>query len=369
MHPNGFFMVSSGGATVGVFQIGGSGSATTLGAVAGSPFPGGINTASMALNGAGTLLFATNDSTRNLTTFNVNTTTGALSVPNTQPTDALGGAGGISGMGYVSQPAPIMIASGATAAPSPAGVGQTVTFTTAGSGGFGQLTYSWSFGDGTSAPGASVGHAYTVAGTYTATVTATDSIGTSTTASVTVTVNNPIVGVGPDSDGDGFSDAFETAVGGNPIGGPVTAATLQLLTLVKPSIKLNFAKANSDSITVPGVVIVPTGFNPNGAKVYFDVGEVVKSFTLASGAAKTATSSVKFSIKATGGVVLLQTAKFTASFKGAFAATLAADGLTNAAASNKPVTVLYTLIFNNTVLQKSQTLHYTAKAGKGGAAK
>jgi len=230
------------------------------------------------------------------------------------------------------------------------------------------------FRDGTQAPGNSPSHVYVAPGTYTATVTISDGFN-STTGSVSVTVNAavPIVGSGPDSDGDGFSDAIETAGGSDPhlisstpTGNPITVAGLQPLTITKVSIKLNFAKPVSDSISFSGTVAIPAGFNPVGAKVLIDSGGVAKSVTLnAKG-----NDSVKITVKAKKGVVLAQTSKYAAKFlKGNFAATLAAAGLTNAKTKSATVMATFTLIVNGTVLQKTQTMKYTNTSGKTGSAK
>jgi 6-phosphogluconolactonase (cycloisomerase 2 family) len=100
LHPAGFYMVADrSGNRVGVFQIGGSGAATTLTAVAGSPFAaGGTLTHVLALNPAGTYLYAANGTTRNITIFTVNPATGILSNPLTQPANTLGAAGNINGI-------------------------------------------------------------------------------------------------------------------------------------------------------------------------------------------------------------------------------------------------------------------------------
>ena len=118
-------------------------------------------------------------------------------------------------------------------------------------------------------------------GTYTATLTVTNAANVTVTATVQVMVNAPLVGTGVDSDGDGFSDAFETSVGtsptdatSTPTGQPITPASIHTLTLTKAAIKLNFAKTGKDSISFMGTLAVPAGFNPNGAKIYFDVSGV-----------------------------------------------------------------------------------------------
>jgi 6-phosphogluconolactonase len=99
LHPGGFYMVAhrSGGA-VGVFQIVGSGSATTLTAIGGSPFSTGGTTTAITLTPDGTRLVAANGNNRNLSVFSVNPTSGVLSGVSTQPTNTLGTTGTISGL-------------------------------------------------------------------------------------------------------------------------------------------------------------------------------------------------------------------------------------------------------------------------------
>ena len=109
LHPNGFYFVADYGTVgvppgnrVGVYRINGSGSATTLTAVPGSPFAAsGILTNVLALNQAGTFLFAANGDTRNLTTFSVNPITGVLTALGTQPANTMGTSGRLIGMAYL----------------------------------------------------------------------------------------------------------------------------------------------------------------------------------------------------------------------------------------------------------------------------
>ncbi|PYI86241.1 MAG: hypothetical protein DME26_09420, partial [Verrucomicrobia bacterium] len=102
LHPSGFYMVADrGNNRVGVYRISGSGTATTLTGVTGSPFAaGGTLTDVLALNQAGTFLYAANGDSRNITTFSVNPTTGALIALGTQPANTLGAAGRVTGMAY-----------------------------------------------------------------------------------------------------------------------------------------------------------------------------------------------------------------------------------------------------------------------------
>jgi 6-phosphogluconolactonase len=104
LHPSGFYLVADRGAhQVGVYQISGTGAATTVAQVPGSPFAaGGFGTNALALNAAGTFLFAANNFTHNFTTFAVNPATGVLSGATPQAVNTLGAAGYITGIAYVS---------------------------------------------------------------------------------------------------------------------------------------------------------------------------------------------------------------------------------------------------------------------------
>ncbi|HEX8251134.1 MAG TPA: beta-propeller fold lactonase family protein, partial [Pyrinomonadaceae bacterium] len=104
IHPSGNFYMIAGntGNNVGVYQISGSGAATTLAAVTGSPFATGGTTANvLAFNQTGSFLYVANRISRNITTFSVNPTTGQLTSLGVQPSNTLGTTGAINGMAYV----------------------------------------------------------------------------------------------------------------------------------------------------------------------------------------------------------------------------------------------------------------------------
>lgn len=104
IHPNQNFYVVAGntGNNVGVYQISGTGAATTVAAVTGSPFATGGNTANaLAVNQSGTLLFVANRVSRNVTKFAIETATGILSHQTVQPSNTLGTVGAINGIGYL----------------------------------------------------------------------------------------------------------------------------------------------------------------------------------------------------------------------------------------------------------------------------
>jgi hypothetical protein len=116
LHPNENFyaIVNRSPSRVGVLQISGTGANTTLTPVAGSPVATGGTTANcLAFNQAGTLLFAANAESRNITTFSFNPATGAVSNLNVQPVNTVGTSGRINGMAYLGT------AAGPTPTPSP----------------------------------------------------------------------------------------------------------------------------------------------------------------------------------------------------------------------------------------------------------
>ena len=206
-----------------------------------------------------------------------------------------------------------------TASPSPAFIGQLVSLSAAASSS-NPLTYSWNFGDGTTGTGTSVTHRFSsVAQTYTVTVTATD--GTlSTSATVMLTTMRPI-GLGVDSDGDGFSDLFEMEVGTDPNdikstplnGASFTPLALLPMSNLKILIKVTQGKTPKAKMKMSGSLNDARSpkTSVDGQKVYvnletfyFDGSKIVRSnvgfnYTLNSkgSSAKSATGSIKFSAK------------------------------------------------------------------------
>lgn len=109
MHPNQNFYIVAGntGNNVGVYQVSGSGAATTVAAVAGSPFATGGTTANcLAITGSGNFLYVGNRISRNVTTFSVNGSTGVLTSLGVQPSNTLGSVGAINGIGYMPDAVP-----------------------------------------------------------------------------------------------------------------------------------------------------------------------------------------------------------------------------------------------------------------------
>jgi hypothetical protein len=237
----------------------------------------------------------------------------------------------------------------------------------------GATTYEWDFGDGspkitTSEP--NVDHVFAAPGTYTVTVTETDAAGAKTVKTFTVIVGGPISSL--DNDGDGFPDELERGIGSDPadakstpfnISGPVTAVDA---TTPKTAIKLNFAKAGSDSITVSGTLPFTSGwaFANSGAAV--DVGGAIEFFTLdAKGGAKKGKSSFKAQL-----LKGMTSAKFKATLKGTYAAALNDEGMSATQTVKSSVrTVTVYIIFAETLFKATPSMKYTSKSGKSASAK
>ena len=178
--------------------------------------------------------------------------------------------------------------------------------------------------------------------------------------------------VDKDDDNDGFTDQMEivlgssaTSAGSTPFDlGAVTAR--KELDLSKGGVKLNFAKLQSDSISFSGVLPVPAGFVFTAKHVTMDVGGVIRDVTLdPKGKSPRGNNSFKIGTKPKNGV-----SKFSVKLnKGDFDADLADDGLSNADAKDKSVTIPIVLIFNGEAFETQPTLLYSAKAGKSGKTK
>jgi hypothetical protein len=276
------------------------------------------------------------------------------------------------------------ITSAPTATPNPATVGQSVQFTCAANPA--GSTFTWDFGDGTTDNSGSgtVTHAYAAASSaagYVVTVTVTNG-GQVVTGTVNVVVNGGGGALPPttdDLDGDGFSNDMETAAGTDPNDSKSTpfggqpAGTILPLTVTKIGISLNFALDGKDGISLSGALDVPAGFVVLGQQVIVDVGGVARAFTLdAKGSGKSGSDTFKIGVKVKKGTpVAAQASKFQVKFsKGTFADSLKDEGLTGeAAVKSVSKTVVVTVLFNQTMLQKAQPVLYTAVAGKTGKAK
>ncbi|MGH7185140.1 MAG: IPT/TIG domain-containing protein, partial [Pseudomonadota bacterium] len=202
LHPSGFYLVADrSGNRVGVYRISGSGSATTLAAVSGSPFAaGGSFTNVLALNQAGTFLFAANGDSRNLTTFGINPTSGVLTALNTQPANTLGASGRLTGMAYLpttSTPCPTITLSPAALPAGTVGAAynQTVMASPAGNYNFSVTAGALPAGLSLNAATGALTGAPAAAGAFNFTITALSFGPCSGSQAYTLTINNPLPAV------------------------------------------------------------------------------------------------------------------------------------------------------------------------------
>jgi hypothetical protein len=190
-----------------------------------------------------------------------------------------------------------------------------------------------------------------------------------------------------DTDGSGFPDEIDSALGLNPSNPASTpfglpAGTTPLpLTLTQLGVKLNFAHAGNDNISLSGALSVSSGFVVAGQSILIDAGGVIKIFTLdgkgnghAASGYPAVTSPIndrfKLTVKSKKGKVAAQTAAFKAQFnKGAFTSLLSDEGLLGGADLKKVArTVPVIILFNAQMLEAAPSVLYTAKAGKTGLA-
>lgn len=201
--------------------------------------------------------------------------------------------------------------------------------------GDGAVTYAWDFGDGTNGTGARTSHVYTAPGVFTARVTVTHTAtGASAQSQVDVTVGR-------------------------------AAPTPSL------RIALSFAKEGRDGLVLEGEIPVDAGFDPAGKSLSVDVGGIARSFTLdAKGRGTAADGVAALAVRRTKGTVPAQRARVTVTLRNtSLAADLADEGLTDADASAKPVSVPVSVTLGSTSFDAVADLVWDAKAGRSGSAK
>jgi hypothetical protein len=90
------------GSRIGVYQVSGMGTGTTLAAVAGSPFAStSALPSALVYNSTGGFLYAAHASSRNITKWDSNTTTGVLTNQIGQPANTNGAIGQLNGIAYI----------------------------------------------------------------------------------------------------------------------------------------------------------------------------------------------------------------------------------------------------------------------------
>lgn len=208
----------------------------------------------------------------------------------------------------------------------------------------------------------------TAVGTFTIALGASNTFG-SDAKTLTITANAPILSADEisteDTDGDGFSNELELALGSNPYDPSATPinnnpAVTAALT-AKLSVKLDFKNTGNDRLSLSGTLPVPTGFNIAGQSVIVNIGGIIR--TIALDAKKSLFKLGKPSTK-TG------LAKFALTLiKDRFQASLADEGLSNTTQTDSVVKIPTQVLLNGTLYSKSSNLLYNATMGKSGATK
>ncbi len=185
------------------------------------------------------------------------------------------------------------------------------------------IAWSWDFGDG-QVDNVSVGsatHTFAAAGVYTVTLTTTDALSAKTVQMLNAVVK-PVVGE-LDSDGDGFFDGIEVALGSDPLDAnstPLGKGPAVPLALFVKSLKthLDPKQSGDDGYLLSGTLPVTAGMSFKNQRVLIDVGGSISVFNLdANGnAALGPKSGFSLRVKSRKGVIAAQDAPFTMRLQG-----------------------------------------------------
>jgi PKD repeat protein len=315
----------------------------------------------------------------------INGTIGAEGIFNftATATDSSGGAGPYAGnlpLTIAVNHAPVF-ASAPSATPNSAAVNQTVQFSAVATDADGNaLTYRWDFIDGTTSALQNPTHTFTVAGAHTVVLTVNDLHGGQVTGTVVVNIGNAAPFLAVDTDGDGYSDEIETALGSNPndpkstpFGLPALTGT-GLVTVSGLNVNVQFNKFGNDMIVLTGTVPLPPTFQAAGQYVIADIGGVVSAFKLQKTGKAKPVSTAKTASLSFASVTKKSTAtnrSFTLALKkGDFSATLSkSSGLTSAVVANVSLNVQVTVIVNDhAYLALVPVTYTTSNAGTLGKA-
>ncbi|HLX63329.1 MAG TPA: hypothetical protein VKX17_18805 [Planctomycetota bacterium] len=196
--------------------------------------------------------------------------------------------------------------------------------------------------------------------------------------SVSLTVSAGGGGSGPtlvDTDADGYPDEIELAVGSSPLSpasippgstGPGVVATLPPNGL-KVAITLNFAKTNSDSLKLSAKVPSAAGAALAGLMPIVDVGGAVFQLTLddKGNSTNTGPAKLKFGKPNREGQSQCTLTVTKANLQSYFVD----ENLTNRNANKEALPINIVVVLQNNVFKATQTVTYSAKMGKTGAAK
>jgi hypothetical protein len=182
-------------------------------------------------------------------------------------------------------------------------VGQNVTFQAVGSDPDGDnVSYSWDFDDGSDGKGTFVSHIFSTAGIYFVKVTISDGSGNTTSSGITIAVN------------------------------ATAPANPEDFLVTKSSFKFNFAKTESDSVSISGTIpLTGTTLTPAGT-VKVLLGELERNFVVDENGKKLTNTDTGLDVKLN--KLSLKASKPPAKFKLSvkkqnLLATLASSGFTN----------------------------------------
>jgi len=210
----------------------------------------------------------------------------------------------------------------------------------------------------------------TVAGSYAVTLTANNAGGTDVRIlAITVLTLAPNV----DTDGDGFPDELEIALGTDPLnpnstpfrGAPANADPFHLAS-PKLSVKMSFVKLESDSLTLSGSLPLPGGFTAPGQRMVVDIGGVIRAGVLnRSGKYISVDKKVSIMLSAKKPSPAGVNGRYTIKLKGTFRKELSDERLDNATPTKTPRDVQLIILVSEVAYEKITTILYSSKNGKG----
>jgi len=265
------------------------------------------------------------------------------------------------------------------AIPNPAVVRVPVVFSTEVQG-VGPFNFTWTFASGIET-GQTITKSFSPAAEYDVLLTVTDANGFSISKTLPFTIIAVALPGGDgqmDSDGDGFSDSMEIAMGTSPLiltetplGSAARPSTPEFLRVSTLKIGLNFAKADRDTLSLNGALPIPEGLEIEDQKIGIDIGGLVYSWTLDSRAkAESEQGTFMLKLKKPQGKVVNQNALFKLSLTDSLAAGLANEGLVGTATvRNKLITIPLSIVFNGKLYESNRNVSYTAIKGKTGKAR